>query len=76
VAVLDVWNPGAITDREVKSSPFEPFRGRTASPYKPSAGLGLGLYVAREIVRAHGGSIDLVSDEVEGTTVQVRLPYA
>jgi two-component system CheB/CheR fusion protein len=37
-------------------------------------GLGLGLYVAREIVTAHGGQIDASSQEGEGTTLRVRLP--
>ena len=38
------------------------------------AGLGLGLYVAREIVKAHGGEIDVWSKPGEGTAVTVRLP--
>jgi two-component system CheB/CheR fusion protein len=37
-------------------------------------GLGLGLYLAREIVTAHGGLIDISSVEGEGATVTVRLP--
>jgi two-component system CheB/CheR fusion protein len=41
---------------------------------KPSAGLGLGLYLAREIVTAHGGSIDAASSLGEGTVIVVRLP--
>jgi signal transduction histidine kinase len=38
------------------------------------AGLGLGLYVAREIMIAHGGEIDVRSEPGEGTAVTVRLP--
>ena len=38
------------------------------------AGLGLGLYLAREIVSAHDGSIDLVSEPGRGTSVTIRLP--
>ena len=41
---------------------------------QPSAGLGLGLYLAREIVTAHGGSIDAASSLGEGTVIVVRLP--
>jgi signal transduction histidine kinase len=37
-------------------------------------GLGLGLYLAREIVTAHGGQIDVSSIPGEGVTVTVRLP--
>jgi two-component system, chemotaxis family, CheB/CheR fusion protein len=38
------------------------------------SGLGLGLYVAREIVTAHGGRIELSSRPGEGTTITVHLP--
>lgn len=36
--------------------------------------LGIGLYIARLIVEAHGGDIRVVSDEGNGTTFSVRLP--
>jgi signal transduction histidine kinase len=39
-----------------------------------AAGLGLGLFVAREIVTAHGGEIDATSRVGKGTTMTVRLP--
>jgi signal transduction histidine kinase len=39
-------------------------------------GLGLGLYISREIVRAHQGEIAVSSVEGEGTTFTVRLPLA
>lgn len=41
---------------------------------RPRTSLGLGLFVAREIALAHGGTIDVKSDGVEGTTFTVRLP--
>ncbi|MCK6548191.1 PAS domain S-box protein [Myxococcota bacterium] len=37
-------------------------------------GLGLGLYIAREIVHAHGGTVDVESALGEGATFVVRLP--
>ncbi|MBZ4418868.1 ATP-binding protein [Myxococcus sp. RHSTA-1-4] len=49
--------------------------------YRPHAGtehdrggLGVGLYIAREIVQQHGGQLTLESREGEGTTVHLRLP--
>ena len=36
--------------------------------------LGLGLYIVHEIVAAHGGTIEVESNEVHGTTFSVRLP--
>jgi signal transduction histidine kinase len=51
---------------------FEPY-GRLGQPRRRT-GLGLGLYVAREIVIAHGGTIEVSSQAGEGTAVMVRLP--
>ncbi|HEV2108646.1 MAG TPA: PAS domain-containing sensor histidine kinase, partial [Thermomicrobiales bacterium] len=39
-----------------------------------SGGLGLGLYIANEIVASHGGRIDVTSDPAGGTTFTVHLP--
>ena len=36
--------------------------------------LGLGLFITREIILSHGGSINVTSNEKEGTTFNVRLP--
>jgi len=41
-----------------------------------STSLGLGLYIAKEIITAHGGTIEVCSTETEGTTFMVRLPPA
>lgn len=41
---------------------------------RPKTSLGLGLFVAREIALAHGGSIEVKSNDAEGTTFTVRLP--
>jgi len=37
-------------------------------------GVGLGLYIVREIARAHGGSVDVRSDAIEGTTFSLEWP--
>jgi signal transduction histidine kinase len=39
-----------------------------------TAGLGLGLYIVREIVSAHGGTIRVKSEIGEGATFVVELP--
>jgi signal transduction histidine kinase len=40
----------------------------------PRAGLGLGLFIAREIVTAHAGTIKVTSSATSGTTFRVTLP--
>jgi len=38
--------------------------------------IGLGLYIVKEIVKAHGGTIGVTSDLLHGTTFKVSLPQA
>ena len=52
---------------------FEPFR-RSKGSRAEIPGIGLGLSVSRRIVRAHGGNIEVVSQEGTGSTFRVRLP--
>jgi signal transduction histidine kinase len=52
---------------------FNPFRILHQKRHK-SMGLGLGLYVSRQIALAHGGDIDVTSTADSGTTFRVRLP--
>lgn len=51
---------------------FETFRGN--AKYQRARGLGLGLYLTRQIVTALGGRIDVSSTPVGGTTCRVQLP--
>lgn len=68
---LRVANQGAISQQALPTL-FEPFKQST-TPKTREKGLGLGLFIAREIVRAHGGDIDVhVVDEQ--TCFAVKLP--
>jgi PAS domain S-box-containing protein len=51
-------------------------RYRQAGATGSSTGLGLGLFISREIVTAHGGSIAAEATPGGGTTIAVRLPPA
>ena len=51
---------------------FQPFA--RASATSSIGGTGLGLYIVRQIIEAHGGTITLASAPGEGTTVTVLLP--
>lgn len=58
---LSVANAGEPIPAAKIQALFQPFfRGESASSYQ---GLGLGLYIASEIARAHGGKMDVTSDE-------------
>ncbi|MBA3541930.1 MAG: hybrid sensor histidine kinase/response regulator [Deltaproteobacteria bacterium] len=57
---------------DVLATLFDPFR-RGRNDHNNSKGLGLGLYIVHEIVRAHGGTMD-VESTLSGTTFRVVLP--
>lgn len=73
--VLEVRNEGPAIAPELRAVIFEPFcRGVAHRGASGARGLGLGLYIVREIVGAHGGSIAVESSAERGTTFSVRLP--
>lgn len=76
--VVRVWNLGKPIAANERAKIFERFyRGAEAREAAP--GSGLGLYVARKIVQAHGGSLDLETGEAlgrEGTTFRMTIPRA
>ena len=69
--VMSVSNDGAIADG-LKAQLFNPFRERIHQPGRHQ-GLGLGLYIAQQIVLAHGGTIEAFSENAR-TTFRVKLP--
>jgi signal transduction histidine kinase len=69
-AVLEVRNFGPPISRDLLPVLFEPYRGGGGD----RRGLGLGLFIADQIVRSHGGRIDVTSTTESGTTFCMRLP--
>jgi PAS domain S-box-containing protein len=53
---------------------FEPMRRGTTPRASGNKSVGLGLYIAQQIVLAHGGTIEVHSSEQQGTTFRVSLP--
>ncbi|BDG05158.1 sensor histidine kinase [Anaeromyxobacter oryzae] len=75
--VLEVANGGPAISPELMAVLFEPFhRGPAPGDASHARGLGLGLYIVREIVGAHGGTVSVASSDEDGTTFTVRLPRA
>ena len=75
--MITVGNFGSVIPAASLESIFHPLvqldsdgqdRGR------PETSIGLGLFIAREITLAHGGSIDVASSPESGTVFTVRLP--
>lgn len=71
---VQVHNKGKPISAETQRTLFSPLRQASDGGRRPgSSGLGLGLYIVREIATAHGGSVQVRSDD-QGTTFSVRLP--
>ena len=67
-----VANRGHISP-ELLPHIFDPFRGRE-EPSSRGEGLGIGLFIVRQIVLAHRGTVDVSSTPEDGTTFVVTLP--
>lgn len=75
VARISVRDRGIGIALEDQARIFEQFE-RTEHSRKHAAGLGLGLYITRQIVSLHGGRIGVASEPGEGSTFSVELPLA
>ena len=75
------WATLSVDDQGMGIAPadqqriFEQFE-RTEASRDKAAGLGLGLYITRQIVLSHGGTIAVSSQPGEGSSFSVRLPLA
>ncbi|MBM7113424.1 PAS domain S-box protein [Archangium primigenium] len=70
---LDVHNEGPPILAEALPTLFEPYRRGTGTGERGGS-LGLGLFITRQIIHGHGGSISVNSQPGDGTTFVVRLP--
>jgi signal transduction histidine kinase len=78
-AVLSVRNGGPPIAPDVLPTIFDPLVRAVASTpemrrQRRPGSIGLGLYIARAVVTAHGGTIDVSSSAGTGTLFTVRLP--
>lgn len=76
--VLKVNNQGKPIAEEIRKNLFTPFwRGAKKNAGNVnSSGLGLGLYIVKQIVKAHGGTIEVDSNRKDGTTFTVIFENA
>ena len=76
---IEIHNGGDPIPPGELSKIFDPLiRGSSAEhPTKNRPGsIGMGLYIAREVAKSHGGRIDVSSTANEGTSFTIRLPRA
>ena len=70
--VINVWNGGEPIPPENIDKICEPFWRHSSTGNRE--GLGLGLYICSQIVRAHGGTLSVTSSQESGTRFTARLP--
>jgi len=68
VVVIEVSDTGPGVSENTRSHLFQAFQGSTRA-----GGVGLGLAIAAELVRAHGGEINLVPGTI-GATFSIKIP--
>jgi two-component system osmolarity sensor histidine kinase EnvZ len=70
--VIDDDGPGIPLDK--REEVFKPFFRLEGSRNPVTGGVGLGLTIARDVVRGHGGDIFLGESPSGGLRVRLRLP--
>ena len=70
--IFEVWNQGEPIPTDSLDKVFEPFWRNSISGSRQ--GLGLGLHICSQIVRAHGGKLTVSSTQESGTRFTARLP--
>ncbi len=73
---ISVWNSGPAIPTEVLPKLFAPFCRMPESPEQDAvlSGLGLGLFIVREIATASGGTVEVHSSPESGTCFRMVLP--
>jgi signal transduction histidine kinase len=74
---IEVHNGGDPMPPGELQNIFDPLiRGSSAEHPREnrSRSIGLGLYIAREVAKSHGGRIDVTSTATDGTSFTIRLP--
>ncbi|MGF6314151.1 sensor histidine kinase [Pseudomonas frederiksbergensis] len=72
---LTVHNDGAPIPPEALPTIFDPLvRSANEALNGPTTSLGLGLFIVKEVVKAHQGTIEVSSNEADGTLFTVVLP--
>lgn len=72
-AVVSVCNPGEPIAPEIAASLFDPFKRESVRNVRNPSGMGLGLFIADQVVRGHGGQLRYEAAEGE-VRFELRIP--
>ena len=74
--LIRVHNKGTAIPAEEMAHLFDPMKESGRGGAEDPQHLGLGLYIVDQVVRSHGGAVEVQSTAAEGTTFTMRLPTA
>jgi len=72
--IITVTDSGMGIKAEELQSMFEKYKQSGTKSLRGGAGTGLGLYIVKQVVEAHGGEVSVASIEGVGTSMVLRLP--
>ena len=72
--VVSITDYGIGIPRHQQAKVFDLYFRAATAPANHYAGLGLGMYISKNIVDRHGGTMELVSEEGQGSTFRFSLP--
>jgi two-component system CheB/CheR fusion protein len=75
-AKISVKDFGIGINKNHQSKIFSQFYRVTSFEERTYPGLGMGLYIANEIIKRHGGAITIDSQKGKGSTLTFTIPYA
>jgi signal transduction histidine kinase len=67
---IEIQDNGQGIPKEIKDKILQPF----FTTKKGTEGTGLGLSITNDIIKAHGGSLEVITKQNEGTTFTIKLP--
>ena len=73
--ILSIGDEGMGIPRKDLNKVFDRFYRVDKARARQQGGTGLGLAISREVLKAHGGSIWVESQEEQGSTFYISLPY-
>jgi signal transduction histidine kinase len=73
-AIFEVADAGKGISAEHVKSIFERFRQVEPSDSRSAGGFGLGLFIVKNLVEVHRGTVDVTSEVEQGTTFTIHLP--
>lgn len=72
--VVTVTDSGIGIKAEDRGKIFEKYKQSKGKSFRGGGGTGLGLYIVKQIVEAHGGEVNVASIEGQGTCMIVKIP--